>query len=100
MNSDEEEVIAALMDEEVTIAATTRDAIGEGEHLLILVALLAMIVEEDRSRIGGSALGRHKSKLRQRMEGYCMLYADYFADNPLLGDVVFHCRFRMSRSFF
>ncbi|KAK1620933.1 hypothetical protein QYE76_026450 [Lolium multiflorum] len=34
------------------------------------------------------------------MEGYCMLYADYFADNPLHGESVFRRRFRMSRKLF
>jgi hypothetical protein len=34
------------------------------------------------------------------MEGYCILYADYFADNPLHGEVVFSHRFWMSRKLF
>jgi hypothetical protein len=34
------------------------------------------------------------------MEGYCMVYADYFADDPLHSDVVFRYRFRMSRKLF
>jgi hypothetical protein len=34
------------------------------------------------------------------MEGYCILYADYFADNPLHGEAVFRRRFRMSRKLF
>ncbi|XP_010233156.1 uncharacterized protein LOC100845782 [Brachypodium distachyon] len=34
------------------------------------------------------------------MEGYCMLYADYFADDPLHNDVIFRRRFRMSRKLF
>jgi hypothetical protein len=34
------------------------------------------------------------------MEGYCMLYADYFADDPLHGEAVFRCRFRMSWKLF
>jgi hypothetical protein len=34
------------------------------------------------------------------MEGYCILYADYFADSPLQGDAVFRHRFRMSRKLF
>ncbi|KAK1664158.1 hypothetical protein QYE76_052317 [Lolium multiflorum] len=40
-----------------------------------------MIAEEDKPRLGGSASGRRKSKPRQRMEGYRMLYADYFIDD-------------------
>jgi hypothetical protein len=55
MDSDDEEALAALMDEEVTVATTVRDAIGDKEHLPILVALLAMITDEDKTRIGGSA---------------------------------------------
>ena len=34
------------------------------------------------------------------MEGYCLLYADYFADDPLHGDVVFQHRFRMNLKLF
>jgi hypothetical protein len=28
-------------------------------------------------------MGRCKTKPRQRLEGYCMSYADYFADDPM-----------------
>ena len=34
------------------------------------------------------------------MEGYCILYADYFADAPLHGEKVFRCRYRMGRKLF
>jgi hypothetical protein len=34
------------------------------------------------------------------MEGYCILYTDYFADNPLHSEAVFRHRFRMSRKLF
>jgi hypothetical protein len=34
------------------------------------------------------------------MEGYCILYADYFADNPLHGEAVFRRHFRMNRKLF
>ncbi|XP_071683492.1 uncharacterized protein [Lolium perenne] len=51
MDSDDEEALAALMDEEVTVATTVRDAIGDKEQLPILVALLAMITDEDKTRI-------------------------------------------------
>ncbi|XP_071678486.1 uncharacterized protein [Lolium perenne] len=34
------------------------------------------------------------------MEGYCMLYADYFADDPFHDATVFRHHFRMSRPFF
>ncbi|XP_071685374.1 uncharacterized protein [Lolium perenne] len=92
--------MAALMDEELAVAAATRDAAGDDEHLAILVSLLAMIAEEYKPFIGGSASGRRKSKPRQRMEGYRMLYADYFADDPLHGDTIFRHHFRMSRKLF
>jgi hypothetical protein len=65
--------------------------------LAILISLFAMIAEEDKPIIGGSASGHRKSKPR---EGYCMLYADYFANDPLHGDAVFRRRFRMSRKLF
>jgi hypothetical protein len=59
-----------------------------------------MIAEEDKPVIGGSAPGCRKSKPRQRMEGYCMLYAGYFANDPLHDDTVFRRHFRMSRKLF
>jgi hypothetical protein len=59
-----------------------------------------MIAEEDKPVIGGSMLGRRKSKPRQRMVGYCMLYADYFVHDPLHGDTVFRHHFWMSRKLF
>jgi hypothetical protein len=34
------------------------------------------------------------------MDGYCILYTDYFAHDPLHGEVVFRRRFRMSRKLF
>jgi hypothetical protein len=34
------------------------------------------------------------------LEGYCILYADYFADDPLHGEVVFRRHFRMSQKLF
>jgi hypothetical protein len=34
------------------------------------------------------------------MEGYCILYADYFTDNLLHGEAIFRRRFRMSRKLF
>ncbi|XP_024314587.1 uncharacterized protein LOC112270744 [Brachypodium distachyon] len=37
---------------------------------------------------------------RAPTEGYCMLYADYFADDPLHDDVIFRRHFRMSRKLF
>jgi hypothetical protein len=98
MDSDDEEMMAALMDEEV--AAIRAGAGPDDEHLSILVALMSMILQDARPARGGSAPGRRKSKPRQRMEGYCMLYADYFADDPVHGDVTFCRRFRMNRKLF
>jgi hypothetical protein len=89
MDSDDEEAMTILMDEEIAIATAARDAVGDEEHLSILIALLALILEEEKMIIGGSAPGCHKSKPMQMMEGYCMLYADYFADDPFHRDVVF-----------
>ena len=41
-----------------------------------------------------------KAKNQHRLEGYCMLYSDYFADAPLHGDKVFRRRYRMSQKLF
>ncbi|XP_071676793.1 uncharacterized protein [Lolium perenne] len=92
--------MSTLMDEELAVADATRDVAGYDEHLAILICLLAMIVEEDKPIIGDSVPGWRKSKPRQRMEGYCMLYTDYFANDPLHGDAIFHHRFRMGRKLF
>jgi hypothetical protein len=53
-----------------------------------------------KPRRGGFAPGRRKSKPWQRLEGYFILYANYFADDPLHGEVVFRRRFWMSRKLF
>jgi hypothetical protein len=100
MDPDGEETLVALVDEEVNVAVAVREGVSEKENLTILVALIAMISVEDRPIIGGSVPGHRKSKPRQRMEGYCMLYADYFVDDPLLDDVIFHRHFRMSGKHF
>ena len=34
------------------------------------------------------------------MASNCMLYAEYFANEPLHGEVVFRCRLRMNRKLF
>ena len=96
MDSDEEEeqMFVELMREEMAAAAQ------DEEHMLILGCLSSMYAGVATGRRGGSAPGRRKCKPRQRMEGYCMLYADYFADNPLHGESVFRRRFRMSRKLF
>ncbi|KAK1665435.1 hypothetical protein QYE76_053594 [Lolium multiflorum] len=79
MDSDEEEeqMFVELMQEEMAAAAQ------DDEHMMILGCLASMYAGLATGRRGGSARGRRKCKPRQRMEGYCMLYADYFADNPL-----------------
>jgi hypothetical protein len=81
----EEEMVAAAQDE---------------EHMLILAYLSSLYAETTIGRCGGSAPGHRKCKSRQRIEGYCILYADYFADNLLHGEAIFRRRFRMSRKLF
>ena len=74
MASDDEYLLAELLDEE---AQTDFD---DEEHLLILTCL-AGLLDEAKPRRGGSKPGRRKSKPRQRYEGYCILYSDYFTEN-------------------
>ncbi|XP_062200020.1 uncharacterized protein LOC133902445 [Phragmites australis] len=74
----------------------TSDSSDEEDELLVLIA----IEEEEaggarRSRQRGSMPG-HAVIDRQHREGAARLYADYFADNPVYGDVLFRRRFRMS----
>ncbi|XP_051211244.1 uncharacterized protein [Lolium perenne] len=59
-----------------------------------------MIAEENKPIIGASMSGRRNIKPRPRMEGYSMLCAKYFADDPLHGDGVFRCHFWMNRKLF
>jgi hypothetical protein len=89
-DEEEEQMFTEIFEEEM--AAATQDE----EYMLILACLSGLYTEMAISRRGGSALGRRKCKPRQRMEGYCILYADYFADNPLHSEAVFKHRFRMS----
>jgi hypothetical protein len=89
-------MFAALMEEEAQIAVS-----NDEEHLMMLSCLMVLYAHSDaKPRRGGSAPGRRKSKPRQRLEGYCIFYADYFVDDPLHGEVVFRRRFRMSRKLF
>ena len=74
MDSDDEEVLAALLDEEAEAD------VQEEEHLMVLTALAQLLASNEKPRRGGSALGWIKAKNRHRLEGYCMLYSDYFAD--------------------
>jgi hypothetical protein len=77
------------------------DADGQDEEqLMILAALAGLLASNEKPRRGGSAPGQLKAKNRHRLEGYCMLYSDYFADAPLHGNKVFRRRYRMSRKLF
>ena len=94
MDSDDEEVLAALLEEEA-------DAVAQDEeHLMVLAALAGLLAGDAKPRRGGSAPGRRKAKNRHRLEGYCMFYSDYFTDAPLHGDKVFRRRYRMGRNLF
>jgi hypothetical protein len=96
MDSDDETMFATLMDEEAEIAG-----VDDEEHLMILSCLMALYARNDaKQRRGGSAPRCRKSKPMHILEGYCILYTDYFADDPLHGEVVFRRRFRMSRKLF
>jgi hypothetical protein len=91
---EEEQMFAEIFEEEMEAAAQ------DEEHMLILACLSGLYAKKAIGRRGGLALGRRKCKPRQRTEGYCMLYADYFADNPLHGEIVFRRCFRMSQKLF
>ena len=91
MDSDEEEELAALLEEEAAAD------VQEEEHLMVLAALAQLLASNEKPRRGGSAPGRVKAKNRHRLQGYCMLYSDYFADAPLHGERTFRRRYRMSR---
>jgi hypothetical protein len=96
MDSDDEEeqMFTEIFEEEMVAAAQ------DEEHMLILACLSGLYAETAIGRRGGSALGRRKCKPRQRMEGYYILYTDYFTKNPLHGEAVFRRRFRMSQKLF
>jgi hypothetical protein len=85
MDSEDETMFTALMKEEAEIAVADNE-----EHLMMLSYLMALYARIDaKLRHGGSAPGRRKSKPRHRLEGYCILYVVYFADDPLHNEVVF-----------
>ena len=94
MDSDDEEVLATLLEEEAEAD------VQEEEHLMVLAALTQLLASNEKPRRGGSVPGRVKAKNRHRLEGYCMLYSDYFADAPLHDDKIFRRRYRMSRKLF
>jgi hypothetical protein len=92
-DDEEEQIFTEMFEEEMAAAA------HDEEHMLILACLSGLYAEVATGH-RGSAPGRKKCKPRQRMEGYYILYADYFADNPLHDEAVFRRRFRMSRKLF
>ena len=94
MDSDEEEELAALLEEEAAAD------VQEEEHLMVLAALAQLLASNEKPQRGGSTPGRVKAKNQHHLEGYCMLYSDYFADAPLHGEKTFRRRYRMSRKLF
>jgi hypothetical protein len=94
LDDEEEQMFAEIFEEEMAAAAQ------DEEHMLILACLSGLYADTSIGRRGGSAPGRQKCKPRQQMEGYCILYTDYFIDNPLHGEAVFRHHFRMSRKLF
>jgi hypothetical protein len=62
---------------------------------MILSCLMALYARDGaKPRREGLAPGHRRSKPRQRLEGYCILYADYITDDTLHDKVVFRCRFQ------
>src|SRR4051812_38408538 len=94
MDSDDEDIFTMFLEEE--IAAATKDE----EHMQILGSLARVYTQTIAPKCGGLAKGRRKCKARQWMEGYCMMYADYFADESLHEEVMFRHNFSMSRKLF
>jgi hypothetical protein len=100
MDSDDKTMFSALIEEEAEIAIT-----DDEYHLMMLSCLMALYAHTNaKPRRRGLVPSRCKSKPRQRLECYCILYAgyfaDYFTDDPLHGEVVFRCHFRMRRNLF
>ena len=97
MDNDDELMATLLMEEEADIEAE------EEENMAILACLLQLQAEEAvnaEPKRGDSKPGRMKTKSRQRMEGHCMLYNDYFADVPAFTPKDFRRRFWMNRTCF
>ena len=94
MDSGDEEVLAALLEEEAEAD------VQEEEHLMVLAALAQLLASNEKPRRGGLAPGRVKVKNRHRLQGYCMLYSNYFTDAPLHSEKTFRRRYRMSRKLF
>ena len=90
MDSEDEEALVALLDEDA------ETDVQEQEHLMVLAALASLRASNKKLRRGGSAPGRVKAKNRHRLEGYYMLY---FADAPLHGEKTFQRRYRIGENF-
>jgi hypothetical protein len=77
-SDDEDEQIFVLLLDEENIAA-----VEDEEHMMIPVSLATLYAERNsKPWRGGSAPDRRKAKERQRLEGYIMMYADYFVEEP------------------
>jgi hypothetical protein len=84
-HDEDKQMFVSLLEEENVAAAE------DEEQMMILVPLATLYTERNsKTRRGGSASGRRK--------GYIMLYADYFANEPL--HPVYSGRFRMSQDLF
>jgi hypothetical protein len=82
MDSNDERMFTALMVEEAAVAFT------DEEHLMMLSCLIAMYAHDGaKPQREGLAQGCHKSKPRERMEGYNILYTDYISKGPLHDEV-------------
>jgi hypothetical protein len=94
MDSDDEEMFATLMYEEA-------DASGyDDDHLMIISCLFGLYARECKAVSWGYESGALKSKSMHRLEGYCMLYTDYFTDDPLHCEMLFQRHFKMNRKLF
>jgi hypothetical protein len=92
MDSDDEMVFTTLTQEEAIVAAADND-----EHLMMISCIWVLYTNDAYPRHEGSPLGRCMSNPRHRIEDHCIdLYANYFTADPLHGEVIFQCRFRMS----
>lgn len=97
MDNDDEAMALLLMEEEAEIDAE------EDECMAILGCLAKLQADEDANaepKRGGSKPGRRKTKLRMRLEGHAMLFADYFDEVPRFDASDFRRGFRMSRRLF
>ena len=66
MDSDDQEALAALLEEEAEAD------VQEEEHLMLLAALAGLLASNEKPQRGGSAPERVKAKNRHRLEGYCI----------------------------